>query len=145
MVSSIQNLVCENFHQPQCNAQNGSLNLICTVWNDWVEIVILWVYYTIHSGFVFSLAFFGITFLLFLSFFVWLRITNKGSIPEMHTRIWSILLMKSNWKWCIHLSRSLFYMSATWWVPMLFDQRVPEEHVAKFYGWLRLIPVILRA
>ena len=29
-----------------------------------------------------------------------------GSIPEM--RIWSILLIKSDLKWCIHLSRSLY-------------------------------------
>ena len=38
--------------------------------------------------------------------FVWLRITDEGSLPEM--RIWSILLIKSDLKWCIHLSRSLF-------------------------------------
>ena len=38
--------------------------------------------------------------------FVWLRITDEGSLPEM--RIWSILLIKSDLKWCIHLSRGLF-------------------------------------
>ena len=42
----------------------------------------------------------------FLNYFVWLRITDEGSVPEM--RIWSILLIKSDLKWCIHLSRSLF-------------------------------------
>ena len=32
---------------------------------------------------------------------------NEDSVPEM--RIWSILLLiKSDLKWCIHLSRSLF-------------------------------------
>ena len=31
---------------------------------------------------------------------------DEGSVPEM--RIWSILLIKSALKWCIHLSRSLF-------------------------------------
>ena len=36
----------------------------------------------------------------------WLRITDEGSLPEM--RIWSILSIKSDFKWCIHLSRSLF-------------------------------------
>ena len=41
--------------------------------------------------------------------FVWLRITDEGSLPEM--RIWSILLTKSILKWCIHLSRSLFKYS----------------------------------
>ena len=29
-----------------------------------------------------------------------------AAVPEM--RIWSILLIKSDLKWCIHLSRSLF-------------------------------------
>ena len=38
--------------------------------------------------------------------FVWLRITDEGSVPEM--RIWSILLLKSDLKWCIHLSISLY-------------------------------------
>ena len=37
----------------------------------------------------------------FLNYFVWLRITDEGSVPEM--RIWSLLLMKSDLKWCIHL------------------------------------------
>ena len=40
------------------------------------------------------------------SYLVWPRITDEGSLPEM--RIWSIMLIKSDLKWCIHLSRSLF-------------------------------------
>ena len=40
-----------------------------------------------------------------LNYFVWLGITDEGSVPEM--RIWSTLLIKSNLKCCIHLSRSL--------------------------------------
>ena len=36
-----------------------------------------------------------------------LRITDEGSVPEM--RVWSISLIKSDLKWCIHLSRSLFF------------------------------------
>ena len=40
--------------------------------------------------------------------FVWLRITDEGSLPEM--RIWSILFIKCDLKWCIHLSRSLFFI-----------------------------------
>ena len=35
-----------------------------------------------------------------------LRITDEGSVPEM--RIWSILLIKSDLKWCIHLRRRVF-------------------------------------
>ena len=38
----------------------------------------------------------------FLNYFVCLRITDEGSVPEM--RIWSILLIKSDLKWCIHAS-----------------------------------------
>ena len=45
----------------------------------------------------------------FFNYFVWLRITDEGSVPE--TRIWSILLIKSDFKWCIHLKRSLLLHS----------------------------------
>ena len=39
-------------------------------------------------------------------FFVWLRITDTGSVPKM--RIWSIVIIKSYLKLCLHLSRCLF-------------------------------------
>ena len=39
-----------------------------------------------------------------LNYFVWPRITDEGSLPDM--RIWFILLIESELKWCIHLSRS---------------------------------------
>ena len=69
------------------------------------DIVILWVYYTIPFGL--SLIWhFRVNFFNFWNKFVWLRITDEDSLPEM--RIWSILLIKSHFKWCIHLSRSLF-------------------------------------
>ena len=42
-------------------------------------------------------------------YLVWLRISDEGSVPEI--RIWSILLIKYDLKWCIHLSRSLFLYS----------------------------------
>ena len=61
--------------------------------------------FRIPFGFSLIWHFLGITFQL-LNYFVWLRITDEGSVPEM--RIWSILLIKSDLKWCIHLSRSLF-------------------------------------
>ena len=41
-----------------------------------------------------------------LKLLVKIRITDEGSVPEM--RILSILLIKSDFKWCIHLNRSLF-------------------------------------
>ena len=53
-----------------------------------IEIVILWVYNTISYGFSLFWHFLGIAFHL-LKYFVWLRITDEGSVPEM--RIWSIL------------------------------------------------------
>ena len=67
-----------------------------------------WVYYTIPFGFSLFWNFWAIIF-NFLNYFVWLRITDEGSVPEM--RILSILLIKSDLKWCIHLSRSLYLYS----------------------------------
>ena len=47
---------------------------------------------------------------MFLDFEFWTSlgtwITDEGLVTEM--RIWSILLIKSDLKWCIHLSKSLF-------------------------------------
>ena len=70
-----------------------------------LEIVNLWVYYTIPFGFI-LFRHFRTTICNFWNHFIWLRISDKGSLPEM--RIWSILLIKSDLKWCIHLSRGLF-------------------------------------
>ena len=67
-------------------------------------VIILWVYYTIPFG-VSLFMHFRYHISTFLNYFVWLRITDEGSLPEM--RIWSILLIKSDLKWCIHLIRSL--------------------------------------
>ena len=73
-------------------------------------------YYTIPFGFsLFQHFWSSITFYL-VKYFVWLRITDEGSVPEM--RIWSILLINSNLKWCKRLSRSLFlYWVKVWSVP----------------------------
>ena len=57
-----------------------------------IEIIISWVYYTITNGFSLFLALLDHDFQL-LNYFVWTRITNRGSLPEM--RIWSILFIKS--------------------------------------------------
>ena len=43
---------------------------------------------------------------LFLCCCLCCHFTDEGSLPEM--RIWSILLIISDLKWCIHLSRNLF-------------------------------------
>ena len=61
----------------------------------------------------------GITSQLF-NYFVWLRITHEGSVPEMS--IWSIFLINSDLKWCTHLSRSIFFIFQLlcycycWWI-----------------------------
>ena len=53
-----------------------------------IEIVILWVYYTIPFGFILFWQF-RINISYFRNHFHWRRITDEGSLPEM--RIWSIL------------------------------------------------------
>ena len=55
------------------------------------EIVILWVYYTIPFCFSLIYHFWDITFQLF-NYFVWIRITDEGPVPEM--LIWPIY---DNW------------------------------------------------
>ena len=59
-----------------------------------IEIVILCVYYSIPFGFSLYLVTFGASLINFFNYFVWLRITDEGSVPEM--RIWSILLINSD-------------------------------------------------
>ena len=57
-------------------------------------------------GFNLMLAFLASLF-TFLNYFVWLRITDEGSVPEM--RLWSILLIKSDLTMVyLNLSRILF-------------------------------------
>ena len=47
-----------------------------------------------------------VIFFILLNHIDWLRITDEGSVLEMCKL--SILLIKSNSKWCIHLHRSRF-------------------------------------
>ena len=96
----------------------------------------LWFYYTIPFGFSLFWHVWNISFQLLIILF-WLRITVKGSVPEM--QIWSILIIKSDWKWCINLRISLFlyfnyFVSVTASGPLS-----PLSTVAKFYGQPRLI------
>ena len=85
-----------------------------------IEIVILWVFYTIPVGFTLLWHFWAslLNFLYYM-YFVWLRITVEGSVPETH--IWSILLIKSVLKWCIHLGRGL-YSNLDRYYQMIFDR-----------------------
>ena len=74
------------------------------------DIVVLWAYYTIHFGFSIFWHFcqFGTSLSNIFDYFVWLRITDEGSLPEMP--IWSILLIEFDLKWCTHLSKVFFYI-----------------------------------
>ena len=92
--------------------EGQNIGLIRSVWRAskfWVlkliEIVILLVYYTIPFGF--SLCWhFRVNIFYIYYHFVWRGIADEGSLPEM--RIWTIVLIKPELNWCIHLSRSLF-------------------------------------
>ena len=46
-------------------------------------------------------------------------------VPEM--RIWSIMSIKSDLKWCKHQVEVSFHISITCWVSLLVDQGVPED------------------
>ena len=70
-----------------------------------IGIVILWIYYTIPFGFSLFWHFRAIIFNLWI-YSVWLMITDDGSLPEM--RIWSLLIIKSDFKWCVYFRRSLY-------------------------------------
>ena len=110
-----------------------------------IEIVILWVYYTIPFGFSFFRDFLGIIFQLYQLPF-WLRITDEGSIPEM--RICSILIIISDLNGVYILVEVSINISTTtvlcqchcWWT-----KESPSAHVAKFFGRLPLICSVLRA
>ena len=106
-----------------------------------IEIVILLIYYMTP---LLASASFGTFVTSLLNYFVWLRITDDGSVPEM--RIWSILLMKSDLKWCIHLIFFIFQPFNSlgechcWWT-----RESLRAHAAKFYDRLKLIRSFSRA
>ena len=106
-----------------------------------IEIVILWVYYTIPFGYSLFWHFWGITF-QFRKYFVWLRITDEGLVAEMS--IWSIFLIKSDLEWGISLRRNLLCIfqlprECQCWLTTEFSR----VHVFKFCGRLRLILNVL--
>ena len=69
--------------------------------------IFLWIYDMTSLLASASFGTFVTSLLNFLNYFVWLRVTDEGSVSEMS--IWSILLMKSDLKWCIYLI--FFYIS----------------------------------
>ena len=107
-----------------------------------IEIVLFWIYYM--ASILTSFDTFVTSLFNFLNYFVWLRITDEGSVPKM--RIWSILLMKSDLKWCIHLGLFIFQPLHSlgechcWWT-----RETLRAHAAKFYGRLQLIRNVSRA
>ena len=90
------------------------LRLVCSVWRTskfpclkFIEIVILWVYNTIPFGFsLHKLGTFGTS--IFNHYLTTCLAKDhwRGLVHEI--RIWSMMLIISYLKWCIHLSRSLF-------------------------------------
>ena len=74
-----------------------------------------------------------ITFRL-LNNIVRLRITNEGWVSEM--RIWSILIIQSDSKWCIHLSRSLFLNFIYLVSVTAGGPKNPREYMQPCYGGL---------
>ena len=72
-----------------------------------IEIVIVWVYYTIPFCFNLFRHFGGITFQLF-KLLCLAKVTDEVSVPEM--RIWFILLIKSELKCYTSLFKSLFIL-----------------------------------
>ena len=92
---------------------------------------------------VICLGTFGSSLFNFLNYYVWPRITDEVSVPEIH--IWSILIIRTDLTWCLHLSRSLFIFQLLgechgWWT-----NKFPKAHVTKFYSRLRLIRSVFRA
>ena len=66
----------------------------------------------------------------------------EGSVPEM--RICSILLIKSDLKWCIYFSKSFFIFQLLGECHCWLTRESPRAHVAKFYGRLRLIRSVFK-
>ena len=102
-------------------------------------IVILLVYYAIPFWLQ-LFGTFGALLLHVLNYIVWLMITDEGSVPKM--RIWSILLIKSDLKWCIHLSISLFIFQLLGEWHCWSTRESLRAHVTKFNGRLRLIRIV---
>ena len=95
-----------------------------------IEIVILWVYYTIPFWLQLVLAHFGHPLHIFeTSFFFLLRITDEGSVPKNGVY---------NLEEVFFFIFQLLGECHCWWV-----SESPRAHVAKFYGLLRLIRSVL--
>ena len=86
---------------------------------------------------------FGITLSNFWNYFVWLRITDEGSLPEM--RVWSILLINPNENGVYILVETFLIFQPLGECHCRWTIEAPRAHVAKFYGRLPLIRSVLRA
>ena len=78
----------------------------------------------------------------FLNYFVWLRITDEGSIPEMriHEIRFKMLYMYTTWSLFIFQPLHSLGECHCWWT-----RESLRAHVAKFYGRLQLIRSVSRA
>ena len=86
----------------------GLAYVLVVVTNPFPELVVIFPDYALYVWIHWrkTSACFGTSLSNILDYFVWLRIPDEGSVPEIC--IWSILSIKSDLKWCIHLSASLF-------------------------------------
>ena len=93
------------FNSVQCHWDNSGKIRQCFPWLYQIFYRSVWVYYTFT--FVFS-CFDTLErhFATFKTTFFWFRMTDEGSVPEMH--IWFILLIQSHLKCWIHRSTSIF-------------------------------------
>ena len=110
-----------------------------------IEIVILWINYMTSLLASASFGTFVTSLLNFLNYIVWLRITDEGSVPEM--RIWSIFLMKSDLKLCIHLIFFFLFQpfNSLGECHCWRTRESLRAHAANVYGRLQLIRSVSRA
>ena len=66
------------------------------------------------------------------------RLGIRRTHSRLNPRALTGVVNSIRFKWCIHLSRSLFLYSPTW-CHRWWTSESPRAHVAKFYGRLRLI------
>ena len=87
------------------NCNFVGLNFEFRIWISNIPRYFSFAFYTIPFCFSLIWHFLGYIFQL-VGYFFWLRISDESSLPEM--RIWSISLIISVFKLCIHQGRSLF-------------------------------------
>ena len=107
-----------------------------------IEIAILWIYYMASIS---ASASFGtfVTFLFnFLSYFIWLKIIDEGSVPFMVHIVNEIRFKMVYTSWSLFIFQPLHSLGEChcWWT-----RESLRAHAAKFYGRVQLIRIVSRA